>query len=77
MARWEYSISCNEEAIWPKEQNSKAREYRHDEKRKNNPPIGMVNYVLVLFALHYALCSMPYALSVCPLRHACRSPGAR
>jgi hypothetical protein len=22
--------------------NSKVRDYRHDEKRKNNPPIGMV-----------------------------------
>jgi hypothetical protein len=24
--------------------NSKVRDYRHDEKRKNNPPIGMVSY---------------------------------
>jgi hypothetical protein len=39
-----------------KKKNSKVREYRHDEKRKNNPPIGMVNYVLALFALRYAPC---------------------
>ena len=51
-----------------KKKNSKVRDYRHDEKRKNNPPIGMVNYVLALFALHYALCSM---------RHACYSTGVR
>jgi len=24
--------------------NSKVRDYRHDEKRKNNPPVGMVSY---------------------------------
>lgn len=24
--------------------NSKVRDYRHEEKRKNNPPIGMVSY---------------------------------
>lgn len=24
--------------------NSKVQDYRHDEKRKNNPPIGMVSY---------------------------------
>lgn len=27
-----------------KKRNSKVRDYRHDEKRKNNPPIGMVSY---------------------------------
>jgi len=27
-----------------KKSNSKVRDYRHDEKRKNNPPIGMVSY---------------------------------
>jgi len=27
-----------------KKRNSRVRDYRHDEKRKNNPPIGMVSY---------------------------------
>jgi len=27
-----------------KKKNSKVKDYRHDEKRKNNPPIGMVSY---------------------------------
>jgi len=30
--------------IAKKTKNSKVRDYRHDEKRKNNPPIGMVSY---------------------------------
>ncbi len=27
-----------------KRKSSKVRDYRHEEKRKNNPPIGMVSY---------------------------------
>ncbi len=27
-----------------KKKNSKVRDYRHDEKRENNPPIGIVSY---------------------------------
>ncbi len=27
-----------------RKKNAKVQDYRHDEKRKNNPPIGMVSY---------------------------------
>ncbi len=27
-----------------RKKNSQVKDYRHDEKRKNNPPIGMVSY---------------------------------
>ena len=50
-----------------KKKNSRVRVYRHDEKRKNNPPIGMVNYVLALFALRFAPCSLPHVYPACPV----------
>jgi len=37
--------------------NAKACDYRHDEKRKNSPPIGMVSYELKIAEpkkMHYA-----------------------
>ena len=32
------------ESMAKRKNNSRAKDYRHDEKVKNNPPIGMVSY---------------------------------